>query len=142
MPYGKYERKKYPYTCEFCGKQGMGNKGQRWCSQSCRRRKEPKKLYTFTCLVCGETKTTKFKRTKICSKKCRNQSRYTLYRDKYLTSYRPKQETKPVIQLVDSICPKCRCKHKGESKWEFCDAHKYLREVSFCNDQAYRVYAP
>ena len=65
------------------------------------------------CKVCGNPCLKKF-----CSVKCKNKAR-CFVGSVYVKS-RPKYYDKKEIVLVESTCPKCRCKHKAETKWNYC----------------------
>lgn len=96
-----------------------------------------KKVYKRTCLICKEKFETTSHKARICQKKvCKNKSRYILYGKKYRTTYKTNPDCKLKTELVDSTCPKCRCKHKAETKWNYCDKcqdiimHYNIQEVT------------
>lgn len=54
---------------------------------------------------------------------------------------RAARKSLPKPELVDSICPMCRGKHRGTTKWEFCKLHKRARLHSDYTAAAGRVCA-
>lgn len=98
------------------------------------------------CLVCGESFETTSRKAKVCpKKKCKNASRYILYAEKYRTRYATNPEKKQEVELVDSICPMCRCPHKAETKRNFCEPCKQIiinKQIPDVESMRHSVYAP
>ena len=68
------------------------------------------KIPDKTCVICGVTFSTN---------KRNNAARNYI-----------KLKAERAIDGGESICPKCGKRHYGETKWEYCPAHKWLRNKS------------
>jgi len=146
MPIGK-PKKSVEFICESCGEKGIGRKGQKThTTEHCRAIQINKnnakyyipKKYNYTCKYCGEPHTSSKPKSRVCNKpECKR-----AYQRDYKRLHPNKKEEVIEVVLVDSICPKCRKKFKGETKWEFCPAHKYLREETNYFEIQHGVVAP
>jgi hypothetical protein len=146
MPSGK-PKNLVEFICESCGEKGLGRKGQHThVTDECRSIEINKnnvknyiyKTYNYHCKYCGEAHTSSKPKSRVCNKsECKR-----AYQRDYKKLHPNKKEEVVEIVLVDSICPKCRKKHKAESRWAFCPAHEYLRYETNYFEIQHGVVAP
>jgi hypothetical protein len=99
------------------------------------------KKYEFFCEICGKPGMSSLRKTKLHTGECqRLKAKQNRKKSGYPYHYQTPKA--PEIVLVDSICPKCRKKHKAETKWAFCPKHEFLRYETNYFEIQHGVVAP
>ena len=84
------------------------------------------KIPDKTCVICGVTFSTNKPNKVVCRREyCRVKNNRNNAARNYI-----KLKAERAIDEGESICPKCGKRHYGETKWEYCPAHKWLRNKS------------
>lgn len=96
-----------------------------------------KKVHHYICDHCGEPNTSSKPYTRCCHKIECQKAKARAHRMRKVKKVREEN----TVVLVDSICPKCRRKHKAESKWSFCPEHEYLRHETFYGEILHTAHA-